>query len=126
MSDEAQTPNPELVAALAQQLQQLQGGTAQTQAPALTGWQTAKPDPAALAVQGVAVPVSVQTPIGKVRVYFWLGPEAAASPEALLAAIEQLTLAGIPVDAWDGGKSGGQGWGGKSGWNGNGRGGWRR
>lgn len=103
----------DLMNQLAAQLQQLQGGQS-PQAPALSGWNS--PKPAALNVQGIGIPVALQTPLGKVRVYFWLGPEAAASPEALMSALEQLSAAGIPIDAWDSGKSG---WGGKSGgWNG--------
>jgi len=117
-------PNPELIAALTRQLQQLQAPGTQNPATA-SGWQTLKPDTGAMGVQGVAVPVSVQTPIGKVRVYFWLGPEAARNPESLLAAIERMVLAGIPVDAWEGKGGNGGGWGGKSGgWNNGKRGRW--
>jgi hypothetical protein len=54
----------------------------------------------------------VQTPIGKVRCYFWLGPEA-ATPDGLQAALEQMSAAGIPIDAWEGKQS--SGWGGNSG-----------
>lgn len=105
------------IAALQAQLAALQQQTAPQQNAALSGW--SKPQPTgAVNVQGVAVPVSVQTPIGKVRVYFWLGPEA-ATPDGLTAALEQMSAAGIPVDAWE---SKGSGWGG----NDNSRGGYGR
>lgn len=93
----------EQIAALQAQLAALQQQTTPQNA-ALSGW--SKPQTAgAVNVQGVAVPVSVQTPIGKVRCYFWLGPEA-ATPDGLQAALEQMSAAGIPIDAWEGKSSG--------------------
>jgi hypothetical protein len=110
----SETSSQDMMAQLQTLLQQVQQPATGQAISALSGWQAAQPT--ALNVQGAAVPVALQTPIGKVRVYFWLGPEAAASPEALMAALEQLAAAGIPIDAWDSGKSG---WSGKSsGWNG--------
>lgn len=111
------------IQALLAQAQQQQPAIAGTAAPG--GWQ--QPTLSAMpAVHGVAIPLKLQTPIGDVRVYLQLGPEAAANPHALLSAIQALANAGLPVDAWqprnqDGGSgwgnggSGGGGWGGRSG-----------
>ncbi|MCB0266059.1 MAG: hypothetical protein KDE57_12980 [Calditrichaeota bacterium] len=103
------------VAALIQQLQQMQNsnGTAPLN-PLLSGWQ--KPQPQAFGVQAVNVPVSLQTSAGKVRVYFQLPAEVAASPDALMNAIENMIAAGIPVDAWGGSSS--DSWGGRNNSNG--------
>lgn len=100
------TEQEQQLQALQAQLATLQGqmnGGASNANAALSGWN--KPHTGgAVNVQGVAVPVSVQTPIGKVRCYFWLGPEA-ATPDGLQAALEQMHAAGIPIDAWEDKKS---------------------
>jgi hypothetical protein len=62
------------------------------------GWQ--KPQPSAFGVQGVNVPINVQTSAGNVRVYFQLPAEVAVSPDALIAALENMLQLGIPVDTW--------------------------
>jgi hypothetical protein len=80
------------------------------------GWQ--KPQPSAFGVQGVNVPVSVQTSAGKVRVYFQLPAEVASSPEALIQALENMLSMGIPVDAWQGNQNRNN-WGQGSGYNNN-------
>lgn len=96
--------NEEQIAALQAQLAGLQQQTGGQGGAALSGW--SKPQTSgAVNIQGVAVPVSVQTPIGKVRCYFWLGPEA-ATPDGLTAALEQMSNAGIPIDAWQEKQSG--------------------
>lgn len=96
--------NEEQMAALQAQLAALQQQTGGQGGAALSGWN--KPQASgAINIQGVAVPVSVQTPIGKVRCYFWLGQES-ATPDGLLAALEQMSTAGVPIDAWEDKKSG--------------------
>ena len=92
------------------------------------GWQQPAPPIAGpVQVTGVLIPVNVQTPAGKVKCHFMLPPEAAASPDALMNAIQSMMNAGLPVDAWQPKDSGSGGWGGSSGgsssWN---RGGYRR
>lgn len=81
---------------------------------------------AAPQIQGVAVPIKVQTPAGSLRIYLSLGPAAMASPAALQQAIDGLAALGLPLDTW-GGSSGGSSWGGSGsrGWDGS-RGGYRR
>ncbi|MER2514401.1 MAG: hypothetical protein ABTQ25_18635 [Nitrosomonas ureae] len=112
MSDQPQSPDMQaaLLALLAQAQQQPAGAGA--------GWQQPQMQLSAMpAVNGVAVPLKLQTPIGDVRVYLQLGPEAAANPQALQSAIQALANAGLPVDAWQPrNQDGGNGWGG----NGNG------
>lgn len=114
MTDQAQ--NSDMQAALLALLSQAQ------QQPAGAGWQQPQMQLSAMpAVNGVAVPLKLQTPIGDVRVYLQLGPEAAANPQALQSAIQALANAGLPVDAWQPrNQDGGNGWGG----NGNGNGGY--
>lgn len=109
MADQPQ--NPDMQAALLALLSQAQ------QQPAGAGWQQPQMQLSAMpAVNGVAVPLKLQTPIGDVRVYLQLGPEAAANPQALQSAIQALANAGLPVDAWQPRDSGGgNGWGGNGG-----------
>lgn len=110
-------PETDTLAALAAQLQALQQ-QAQPQAaqPAAGGWaQPQQPQAGALpSIHGVAVPLSIETPMGKVRVYLSLGPEAAQSPQALMTALESIAAAGLPLDAWQPRESRG-GWGGAGG-----------
>ena len=80
------------------------------QQPASNGWQQPAPSSTALNIQGVGVPVSVQTPAGKVRCTFWLGAEHAQTPQALMQALETMANAGIPIDAWQE-KASGSNWG---------------
>lgn len=122
MSEQQQTPD--MQAALLALLSQAQQQPAVHSA---AGWTQPQLQLSAMpAVNGVAVPLKLQTPIGDVRVYLQLGPDASANPQSLLAAIQGLANAGYPVDAWqprnqDGGNgwgnSGGNsgGWGGRSG-----------
>lgn len=123
MSTENQTTQtPDTLAALAALLQQAQGAT---QAPTVGGWNQPKPHGQAANVLGVSVPVALQTPIGKVRVYLAFGAEHAASPAALTTLLEQLANAGLPLDAWQPSNQTGSG----SGWgsgNGGGYGGYKR
>lgn len=90
-----------------------------------------KPQPQT-AIAGVSVPISIETPKGKIRCYLSLPPECGSNPDALLAALAELDAAGYPLDIWQRDQSsGGGGWnrggGGYNGggWGGN-RGGWRR
>lgn len=113
-------------------LSALQALLAQQQQPAqASGW--TQPQPAALPITGISVPVKLETPIGSVRVDLHLPAECGQSPQALLGAIQLLANAGYPVDAWQPRDSGnGGGWGGNNGWgsggwggnNGGGSGGW--
>ncbi len=82
-----------------------------TPAALTSAWSQPAPQSTALNIQGVGVPVSVQTPAGKVRCTFWLGAEHAQTPQALMAALEQMTNAGIPIDAWQAKEQGGNNWG---------------
>lgn len=49
---------------------------------------------------GFLVGLNVPTPAGKVRCFVAFGPEAAANPAVAMAAIQALTAAGWPVDAY--------------------------
>lgn len=105
-----ETTTPQIdVAALNALLQTVQQQAAPAQ-PTTSAWQQPQPTTSALNIQGVGVPVSVQTPEGKVRCTFFLGAEHAATPEALMSALETMANAGIPIDAWQDKKSGGS-WG---------------
>ncbi len=75
--------------------------------PATNGWSQPAPSTTALNIQGVGVPVSIQTPAGKVRCTFWLGAEHAATPTALMSALETMVNLGLPVDAWQQKEQGG-------------------
>jgi len=113
-------------------LQALQALLAQQQQPAQAGgW--VQPQPAALPITGISVPVKIETPIGSVRVDLHLPAECGQSPQALLGAIQLLANAGYPVDAWqprDNSNSNGGGWGnnggGSGGWGNRGGGGYNR
>lgn len=99
----------------------LQGLLAKSTAPAATGWNQPAPAPAAL-VQGVAVPIKIGRGRGTIRLYLWLPAEAAANPQSLNAALDDLERAGIPLDVYESRESG---WGGNAGWNNSNR-NWRR
>lgn len=93
---------------------QQQAGTTTTPTSA---WSQPAPQSTALNIQGVGVgvPVSIQTPAGKVRCTFWLGAEHAATPAALMSALETMVNLGLPVDAWQAKEQSGGG----NSWNGN-------
>ena len=55
---------------------------------------------AAPVINGAAVPIKLQTPAGSLRVYLSLPAECAATPAALMAAIEGLAALGLPLDTW--------------------------
>lgn len=113
MSDQT-PPTPEqlqgqLNALLAQlQVQQPQAGA--------MGW--AKPQ-VALNPAGLAVPLSIDTPNGKIRVYLQFPQESAQSPQAIMSLLESLANQGYPLDIWRGGAGA---WGASS----RNSGGWRR
>ena len=124
---------PELLAALQAQL----AGMQQQQPAAATGWTQSQQSAPAGLIQGAAVPVKLDTPLGSVRVYLSLPAQCTESPQALLAAIESLHNMGLPIDAWQPKESGnwgsnGGGYGGRGGYGnrggygrgGYGRGGW--
>lgn len=101
-------------------LDQLKALLAQVQqAPAAGGW--APQPPASLPITGISIPVKIDTPLGSVRVDLHLPAECGQSAQALLGAVQLLSNAGLPVDAWQprdsGGSNGGGGWGsGGGGW----------
>jgi hypothetical protein len=70
--------------------------------------------------------VKIDTPLGSVRVDLHLPAEFAASPQALQAAVQLLSNAGLPVDAWQPRNQQGGGWGGNGGQSGGGWGGQRQ
>ncbi|EXJ16945.1 hypothetical protein [Imhoffiella purpurea] len=123
-------PNPDPSAQLAAQLAALQQQMAALQqspaaaTPAASPWASAPT--AAPQINGVAVPVKMQTPAGSIRLYFSLPAECAATPEALMAALESMAAAGLPLDTWSSRESG-SGWGGsrRDSYASN-RGGWKR
>lgn len=98
--------------ALLQTVQQ-QAAPIGSNAPPANSWATPAPT-TALNFQGVGIPVSVQTPLGKVRCTFWLGAEHATTPAALMSAIETMVNLGLPVDAWQQQQGGGNSWGGNN------------
>lgn len=91
-----------------------------------------------LKLQGVSVPVSIQTPLGKVRTQFILPAEYGANPMILQQGIQALMMMGYDIDAWQGssnnssntregswGNSNGGNWGNKGGsWGNKGGRGW--
>ena len=99
----------------------LQGLLKQATPTAAAGW--SQPQPAPALIQGVGVPVKVNRGRGTIRLYLWLPAEAAANPQALNAALDDLERAGIPLDVYESRESGWQG--GNAGWNSNNR-NWRR
>jgi hypothetical protein len=86
-------------------LAQLQGLLGQVQAG--SSWQQPKPQ---TEVAGVSIPLSLDTPKGKLRVYLSFPGTMAANPEALMSLVQQLDSAGMPLDFW----SSGSGWSGNS------------
>lgn len=65
--------------------------------------------PAVATIQTVNVPISLETPRGKIRLYLSLPGEVAATPDSLLAALAGLDAAGYPLDIWEG-RRGSSGW----------------
>jgi len=114
-----QTSN-DTAAQLAALLTQMQGQGGASAAPSAWGKPAMQPSPAECL--GVAVPISLDTPAGKIRVYLNFPGSCAASPDALMALIQQLAAAGLPLDAWQPreNSSGGGSWGGSQGGNGGG------
>lgn len=115
------TDQTELTAQLA--LLQAQMAALRPAAPAVSPWGV----PAVMAapvINGAAVPIKLQTPAGSLRVYLSLPAECAATPAALMAAIEALAALGLPLDTWQPKSDSGNGssWGNSRG---NNRGGWR-
>lgn len=128
------TDTNQQLAALQAQLAALQ----QPQQPAMQpggfgGFQQFSAQPAPAMVAGVSVPAKIETQHGTLRVYFHLPAEVCQTPQALMAAIDALAAAGVPLDAWQSRDQGG-GYGGRSNYGGGGygnsggynRGGYRR
>ena len=84
-------------------------------APAASPWGVPAPS-AAPVINGAAIPIKLQTPAGTLRVYLSLPAECAATPAALMAAIEGLAALGLPLDTWQPKSDSGNGssWGGRS------------
>lgn len=105
--------NNELLQSVMQQLADMKAAqTAATQAasPAATDWQQ-QPQPQAGPQQilGVAIPLKIDTPNGSLKLFVSLPAEVMQSEQSLMAAIEGLVNAGLPVDFW---QSKSSGWGG--------------
>lgn len=72
--------------------------------------------------QGLDVPIKIPAGNGTVRLYLRFGPEAAASPQSIMAVLNALAAAGMPIDvyvpknSWGGRGGNGGGWGGNRGW----------
>jgi hypothetical protein len=97
---------------LAEMLAKLQASGAQPQA-AASGW--AKPITAvSIMPNSVSIPLNLITPGGKLRTYLNFDGAAGQSQESLMALVESLHNAGMPLDFWKGsdswGKGGGGGW----------------
>jgi len=91
--------NSELLAQLQGLLGQVQTGSTWNSAP--------KPQ---TEIAGVSIPISLDTPKGKLRVYLSFPGTVATSPEALMSLVQQLDSMGMPLDFW----SSGSGWFGNS------------
>jgi hypothetical protein len=90
-------------AAQIQQLNDLLAKVQQQAAPigaTVNAWQQPTASMAGLNIEGVGVPISIQTPAGKVRCQLYLGKEHAQTPQALMQALETMAGAGMPIDAW--------------------------
>ena len=51
-------------------------------------------------IQGVSIPISIQTDSGKLRVYLHFPGEAASSPATLMVLVDSLLDKGMPLDVW--------------------------
>jgi hypothetical protein len=81
----------------------------------LNAWQQPAASMAGLNIEGVGVPISLQTPAGKVRCTIYLGKDHAQTPQALMQALETMSAAGMPIDAWQSSnQQGGGSWGGNN------------
>lgn len=78
----------ELLAALQTQLSAIQSG----------GWGMI---PAMPTIQGISVPIRMETPQGAVRVYLHLPAECAASSQTLISTLQAIAQK-YPLDAWQG------------------------
>lgn len=94
---------------LQNQLAALLAQVQQQPTPPQTSWNKSQPTHCA-AIAGVAIPISVETPRGKIRCYLSLPAECAASPDALLEVLATLDAQGYPLEIWEGRQAGG--WGG--------------
>lgn len=91
------------------------------QAGQASGW--GRPRATASQVEGVMVPIKVQTPEGSLRVYLMLPAEVGASEDALMSALEGLAAQGAPLDVYQPNQNRGGWGGGNHNGGGNGRGG---
>ena len=111
--------NTDQTAQLAALLAQMQASGASV-SPAPGGW--AKPMPIAAnpsgELQGVSIPISIRTPMGKIRVYLNFPGNMASSQDALMSLLETLAANNYPLDAWVPKPQGGYGGGGNRGGNG--------
>jgi hypothetical protein len=78
------------------------------------GWKKKQAATGNTEVKGVSIPISIETDNGKIRVYLHFDGSVASSPESLFALIEKLDSDGIPLDIWQGKKTGK--WNNKRGW----------
>lgn len=91
-----------------------QSAATTTATTAATGWQQ-HPQPAGpQQILGVSVPLKIETPYGSLKLFVSLPAEVMQSEQALMAAIEGLINAGLPLDFWQPKSSGWNGGNGSS------------
>ena len=107
----ADTDQNSQLAALLAQVQALGAGGNVTASP----WTKPAQSTGSPEVLGVSIPVSLETPAGKLRVYLNFSGAFASSPAALQGLVEQLANAGLPLDTYQPKQQSSGGWGGNSG-----------
>ena len=70
------------------------------QAGGFAGWQKPQPQPAAMDVKAVLVPIEIGTSKGNVTCQIMLDAAVIATPDTLIATVEGLINMGVPVKAW--------------------------
>ena len=70
------------------------------QAGGFAGWQKPQPQPAAMDVKAVLVPIEIGTSKGSVTCQIMLDAAVIATPDTLIATVEGLINMGVPVKAW--------------------------
>ena len=74
--------------------------TTTPQAGGFAGWQKPQPQPAAMDVKAVLVPIEIGTSKGSVTCQIMLDAAVIATPDTLIATVEGLINMGVPVKAW--------------------------
>jgi len=98
----------QLMALLAQQMQALGIPASTTVTPAAaSGWGMPQTSNPMGAIEGISVPIAIETPAGKVRLYLHFPGSLAKSPEAIMSLVQALSNH-VPLDIW---QSKNNGWG---------------